>query len=299
MEEIREFIALPSLISLCLDCVLLDQEKVALLSDYLATAPILKNLHLSCFFTKKADYSDILKSIELTKSIETLTIEDNQADLSFIKALARLIRNSETIMSIVALFKNEADEEGEASRSFLKALKKNTSLVNLKVDLLYLFEWPTHELFEYIKTSRLNSLSLFNVDLDKRMKVRPIPKTSMLAHLDLIYYHHEDDYFGQVTLLGSSSSVRQLESFRIVKSARLFLSMRPINGRRERVPREIMILILIRCRLTDEFWPGDWLATITRCLLDRRTLGKVQHDIVPFSQPALHAVCRKVIQSLD
>ena len=279
----------------------LDTKTATALAEYVASSPKLKNLHLHCPIAESHDIINVFESIAKSKSLEILDIKVSLA-MDCVDAFYGLIANTESIMCIYADFTHQT--YFTLDETIFDVLGRNKSLVSL-VFKDHRREVHLEALESYLAESRLNTIWFQGLKLivpggemppdHLRERLSRIYNDSMI---DCLWISINRPIFAESFERKDQSAavLRRLESYRLVKYARLLLSMRPSADQKTQLPREILIIIFIRFSLTKELWPREWLTTITRCLLDHRSIGKIHHELIPFSQQALHSICKRLLK---
>ena len=308
---------LEKLNSLSLSYIKLNDETISGLGRHLQESTTLKNLKLHNMIVEHQGYVNLIESLALSTCLETVLIHQFDAQSIYLSALYKLIAESESLMSLEAFFEPGRDESRFGNQDDLfAAINKSKSLVNLVIDFAHKTRFKIYDLMKHLSTCRINTIRFYSVlpivkneeseaDLwafDAPEFYTELQTESMLENFLLSSKERRRlPIMTQNTGQASAKihALRHMESHQIVKNARMIMSMRPKQDAKLVLPTELLILVLIRSGLTESLWPNEWFATITRCLLDRRTLGKVRHDSIAFSQTALQSVCRKAVRNLD
>ena len=247
--------------------------------------------------------SSLLWACANSRSIQSLSLSGLSLDPESFQALSFMLRNSRALYIYILDLDTILDRN--AFNQVLDAVNTSQSLVHCRIPV----DFPQFELVELINSIKHHrTLQKFEVerisDAEPRAFFETYPihdeKRALQGSLAVASVVHTIDHRNQII---QNEAYVDLDVRNLIFDARFFCGLRFMKargGERQRqIPIELIERILFLAHYDDKICYEDQLKVIIRCLLDRRTLGKIIHDEITPSKNFIYVRCRHIVESFN
>ena len=268
-----------------------------LLTSYISSSTALQKLNLCLSENRVDELAPLFWACTKAKNLQSFTSYGASLDLESVAAIVHMIEYSKVLYELE--LGHLQDEE--SFLQILGALELNQSLVRCKLHNSFP-KLPISHLaesamkFRTLKTIGIQRASDDEIDLAQEYIALTQNEGELNGRvLDCIELYFSRDHYLLDNIMYKDADVRGL-----IFDTRLFCGARPKEcGPVKRcVPFELIEKILFLVHFDDKIFYEDQLKKIIRCLLDRRTLGKIVMDGMKPSKNFMYVRCRNIVESL-
>ena len=259
---LRDLSTLPNLETLEIVLNELDSMKLLELGSIICLSKNLKKLVLSNI----SRLGDFLSVLDTLSTLEQVVINIIQSDNSSHENLNRFIKSSRRLPSLTLHFCGKDLPSEAVVCPLIDAIEKNVSLLR--------FEMKSR-LFQAFKDSADR--------LHRMVANHPFLESAAFCSA----WNHLFDVSRPFAL------ERRIDAYHLIRHCRFLSRCRYKSGVCSSLPFELIEKIVINSSLKSESWAPKKLRVIIRCLLSRRTIGKISTTF-KFSAESLYWACKQV-----
>ena len=207
---------------------------------------------------------DFLDILDLSTNLEQVTLDIPRTDESMCNSLFRFIKDSKRLPSLTLKFWGEFFSNKNAT-SLIDALEGNSSFLR--------FVLASHECKHLQEDSvdRLNEMIANHPFLES-----------------VLFY----SWNKRLEVMKPLSSERRIDAYRLIRQCRILASCRAQQQVKNTLPFEVLEKIFVHSSVKSESWDPKKLRVIVRCLLSKRTIGKI-FSTFDFSAESLYWACKR------